>query len=214
MCVFQSVGYGYGTHRLTDDLKLSCFTFGAPPVLNADITELVKTEPSLERNRGTNLAFVNEFDMVCRVDQSYFRSLIDLFRSVYGLKPVMNDEIARKAEKLGTPNTEDSQNMLPPLDFRNVDPKAAVNPTEDRPWPLPNVEHHTFGDLVLLRKEQNTHVRPEERPSKELRALLIRAQDFEKLLYCGMKTHSRTYYNDRMESVLQGKFNCKGGWEH
>ena len=189
-------------------------TFGAPPILNADITETIKTEPSLGRSRGVNLAFVNEFDMVSRVDHSYFRSLIDLYRSVYGLEPVMDEEIARREDKPWTPNTEDTQYVLPPLDFQHTDQKAADNSIGNRPWPLPNAEYHIFGDLVLLRKEQDTRVKPEERSSKELRALSIRAQDFEKLLYCGIKTHSRTYYSDRMESVLQGMFNYKDGWEH
>ena len=215
MYVPQNVGYRYGTYRHIDEnLKFSCFTFGAPPILSADITEIIKTKPSSERNRGINIAFVNEFDMVCRVDHSYFRSLIDLFRSVYGLEPVMNDGIARKDEKPGTPNTEDTQYVLPPLDFQNRDQKATVNPPETRPWPLPNAEYHILGDLVLMRKEQNTRVESEERSNKELRALSIRAKDFEKLLYCGMKIHSRTYYDERMESVLQGKFNYKDGWEH
>ena len=187
-------------------------TFGAPPILSADITETIKTEPFLGRNRGVNLAFVNEFDMVSRVDQSYFRSLIDLYRSIYGLEPVMNGKIARREAKPSTPDTEDTQYVLPPLDFQHTEPKAAVKPIENRLWPLPNAEFHMFGDLVLLRKEQDARVEPDERPSKELRALSIRAQDFEKLLYCGIKTHSRTYYSDRMDSVLQGKFNYKNGW--
>ncbi|KAK0510053.1 hypothetical protein JMJ35_007447 [Cladonia borealis] len=198
---------------LYENLKFSCFTFGAPPILGADITEIIKKEPSLERNRGLNLAFVNEFDMVCRVDHSYLRSLIDLYRSVYGLNPVMKDEIARKEEKPGVSIMEDTQYVLPPLDFQNTDQEAAVNPTENGLWPLPKAEYHIFGDLVLLRKEHNTCVKPNERPSKELRALSIRAQDFEKVLYCGIRTHSRTYYGDRMESVIQGKFNYKDGWD-
>ena len=126
----------------------------------------------------------------------------------------MKDEIAGKEEKPEVLNIEDTQYVLPPLDFQHMDQKAAVNPIENRRWPLPKAQYYIFGDLVLLRKEQNTRVKPEERLSKELRALSIRAQDFEKLLYCGIKTHSRTYYGDRMESVLQGKFNYKDGWEH
>jgi hypothetical protein len=215
LCAFIKAINAVPTHRLIDEnLKFSCFTFGAPPILSADITEMINTEKSLQRNRGINLAFVNEFDMVCRVDQSYFRSLIDLVRSVYDLDPVMNDEMARKEEKTETPNSEDIRYILPPLDFQNTNQATAINRSEDRPWPLPNAEYHVFGDLVLLRKEQNRRVEDEERPSKELRALSIRAQDFEKLLYCGVKTHSRTFYGDRMESVLQGKFNYKDGWEH
>ena len=124
----------------------------------------------------------------------------------------MNGEIARREAKPWTPNTEDTQYVLPPLNFQHKEPKAAVNPIENRPWPLPNAEFHIFGDLVLLRKEQDARGGLEERPSKELRALSIRAHDFEKLLYCGIKTHSRTYYSDRMKLVLQGKFNYKDGW--
>ena len=73
---------------------------------------MIKTEPSLERNRGLNLAFVDEFDMVCRIDHSYFRSLIDLYRSVHGLEPVMKDGIARKEVKPGTLNMEDTQYVM------------------------------------------------------------------------------------------------------
>ena len=215
MCVSYSSGIGHGTHRLIDEnLKFSCFTFGAPPILGADITEIIKKEPSLDRNRGLNLAFVNEFDMVCRVDHSYLRSLIDLYRSVYGLNPMMKDEIARKEEKPGVSNMEDTQYVLPPLEFQSTEQEAAANPTENGLWPLPKAEYHIFGDLVLLRKEHNTRVKPNERTSKELRALSIRAQDFEKVLYCGIRTHSRTYYGDRIESIIQGNFNYKDGWDH
>lgn len=210
-----TAGRKYSTHRLTDkNLKFSCFTFGAPPVLSAEITKAIKTESFRERHRGLNLAFVNEFDMVCRADQAYFRSLIDLFRSVYGLEPVMNKAITRGAEEPGTPSTEDIPYLLPPLAIHNSEQKAAANSPEDRSWPLPSAEYHVFGDMVLLRKEQDTRVESKERSRKELRALSIRAQDFEKLLYCGIKTHSRSHYDDRMESVFQGKFNYKDGWEH
>lgn len=215
MYVHVDVECNPGTHRLIDEnLRFSCFTFGAPPSLSADITEAIKLGSSMERSPGYNLAFVNEFDMVSRVDQSYVRSLIDLLRSVYGLEPGMNDEIVRQEERPGTPDTEDTQYVLSPLDFPNMDQKAAINPTEDRPWALPKPDYHIFGDLVLLRKERNTLVESKQRSSKELRALSIRAQDFEKLLYCGITIHSRTHYDDRMESILQGKFNYKDGWEH
>lgn len=217
MYVHPGVECSPSTYRLVDEnLRFSCFTFGAPPTLSADITEAVKIGSSVERNPGFNLAFVNEFDMVSRVDHSYLRSLIDLFRSVYGLQPGMNDEIVRQEEYPGTPNTDDTHYVLPPLSLPNVDQKAAVNPTEDRPWALPKPDYHIFGELVLLRKEQSTSasVESKQRSSKELRALSIRAQDFEKLLYCGIKIHSRTHYDDRMESILRGKFNYKDGWEH
>ena len=215
MYVYPGVECSSNTYRLIDEnLRFSCVTFGAPPILSEHITETIKTEPSLERNRGLNLAFVNEFDMVCRADHSYLRSLIDLLRSVYGSGPGMDDEINKQEEKPGTPKTEDTQFLLPPLNLPNADQTVAVNPTVDRPWALPKPDYHMCGDLVLLRKEQNTRVESKQRSGKELRALSIRAQDFEKLLYCGIKTHSRTHYDDRMESVLQGKFNYKDGWEH
>lgn len=215
MWVHSGVHCNPGTDRLIDEtLKFSCFTFGAPPILGADITETIRLGSSMRPSPGFNFAFVNEFDMVSRADHSYVRSLIDLLRSVYGLGPSMNDEIVRQEEKPGTPDTEDTQFVLPSLDFSNVGPKTAFNPADDRPWTLPIPDYHTFGDLVLLRKEHNTRVVTKQRSSKELRALSIRAQDFEKLLYCGIKIHSRIHYTDRMESVLEGKFNYKGEWKH
>ena len=205
---FRTTSYDF----LDKKLKFSCFTFGAPPTLSADISEALNKEPSLSSRRGMNLAFVNEFDMVSRIDQSYFRSLIDLFRSVHGLDPVMGGEISRKGTKVDDSASEDTQYTLPPLDFDGKDNSLAFNRTDSLVWPLPNAEYHVHGELVLLRKEHNQQVKSKDGVIKELRALSIRTRDFEKLLYCGVKTHHRTNYNDRMGSILQGRFNYKNGW--
>lgn len=181
------------------DVKYSCLTFGAPPVLGADVTEVISSEPSLERNRGINMAFVNEFDMICRVDQPYFRSLIDLFRSIYGLKPVMSTDDALNGSRADTPTTAATNS-------------ETLQASEDRIWPLPPAEYHIYGNVVLLRKEHDAKAGAKKKAAKQLRAFTVRTRDFERLLYCGIGTHSRTFYNERVDLILAGKFNYLDGW--
>jgi hypothetical protein len=184
-------------------LKFSCITFGSPPILNTDITEALHAAPELQDRLGVNLAFVNEFDIVPRSDQTYIRSLIDIYRSIYNLPPLMDNAI-REPDT----NAENNEYVLPPLEFDddNVGERHSI-PAEGNHWKLPKAEYHIIGDIVLLRK-----VRMTTASEQILLAQSIAQEEFQKLVYCGNKNHSRTYYSDRVELMLEGKFNHRLGW--
>jgi hypothetical protein len=158
------------------------------------------------RNRiGFNLAFVNEFDIVPRADQTYIRSLIDIYRSVHNLPPLMNDAICEHDS-----NAENNTFILPPLVFDDEEATASGHDTvavEGRHWKLPRAEYHIIGDLVLLRK-----VRMTSSSDQILLAHSITLTGFQNLVYCGKETHSRTAYGDRVAMMLRGKFNHKEQW--
>jgi hypothetical protein len=61
------------------NVELNCITFGAPPIFNADVTNLIRTLRSNVSPRGLELAFVNEGDPVTRLDAAYSRVLALLY---------------------------------------------------------------------------------------------------------------------------------------
>jgi len=188
---------------LDSSLKFSCITFGAPPTLSVDITSALHTAPELENIRGFNLAFVNEFDIVPRADQTYVRTLIDIYRSIYKLPPLMEDAID---ETDGT--AERQAYVLPPLVFDQAEETVQeTDASSARQWKLPKAEYNIIGDLVLLRKVRDTPL-----SDQVLLAQSINSAEFHNLLYCGKETHSRTEYVARVNTMLQGRFNRRDGW--
>ncbi len=185
-------------------LRLSCITFGSPPTLSADITGPLRQAPELTANRHHILAFVNESDVVPRADQAYTRSLIDLYRSKHGLASVM-------ASPISFHNESDSY-ILPPLSFQEKEGlKQGVVEDDGRQWKLPLPDYHILGELVHLRKLLvETEAGDDE--DRVLLAQTMPQREFQRLLYCGTRTHSRSYYNDRLNMLLQGRFNYRQSW--
>lgn len=200
---------------LGSPLRFSCITFGSPPVISLNITQLITTSSVLSPNRGVLLAVVNEFDLVPRADQAYVRSLIDLYRSIYSLQPMMNDAIQLKNTDCldQVDKTETSEYTLPPLFFGDTDSdtlQGEGDEMQENYWKLPMPDFHLIGEILLLRKQ----VINGDRPQKCLRATSILHEHFEKLLYCGLETHSRRFYGERIDLILQGRFNNQLGWEN
>ncbi|KAK3326735.1 Alpha/Beta hydrolase protein [Apodospora peruviana] len=194
-------------------LKLSSITFGSPPCLSIDITPILRHSEALAKNHGHTLAFVNEFDIVPRVDQAYIRSLIDLYRASYNLGPLMADAVKQEDKK-----TPDLPYVLPPLEFQFED---EADDTKDggsgqqeheagKVWKLPIPQYHILGDIVLLRKDR---VVVDAAVKRVLRAYSFAHDEYEKLLYVGTQTHSRTYYQDRVSLLQEGRFNDRQSWE-
>ncbi len=158
------------------------------------------------------LAFVNESDLVPRADQAYTRSLIDLYRARHGLAPLMECSIVCDASD----NTEADGRIpyvLPPLDFEEEkgseqDDRGSAN---KRRWRLPLPDYHTLGELVHLRK-QRVESTVDGQEHRVLVAQTIPQAEFQKLLYCGTRSHSRSYYNDRVAMLLRGQFNLRESW--
>ena len=73
-------------------LMLSCITFGSPPVCNASFSALAN-QARLEATRWrVHVNFVNEFDIVPRLDKLYVLSLINLYRNRFLLPlPITTD---------------------------------------------------------------------------------------------------------------------------
>src|SRR5436190_441497 len=70
--------------------RFSVITFGAAPVTQPNLTPRL-LDLSHRRDRpGVMLAIVNEYDIVPRADGPYLRSLVDLYRSKYGLPPIID----------------------------------------------------------------------------------------------------------------------------
>ena len=165
------------------------------------------------------MAFVNEFDIVPRVDQVYLRSIIDLYRAGYNLAPMMNAAVPPESRHIAAPvgRIADLANfLLPPLQFEEGEEEEERQNRDNEnggppDWRLPQPEYHIVGDVVLLRKDRvsntagNGFVRV-------LRAFSLPLADYQKLLYCGTETHSRTYYNDRVGLLQQGMFNSRQTW--
>jgi len=177
-------------------------------------------------NLGVVLAFVNEFDLIPRADQAYVFSLIDLYRSFYGLEPMMKDAIQLEntevLDRIDKPATSDY--TLPPLFFEETDSDTLVDENEEmqeNSRQLPISDFHLVGEIVVLRKQfidqpmcdAGIDSNDTNRPDKVLRATSVPHEDFERLLYYGLETHSRSFYSERTQLILQGRFNNKLRWE-
>ncbi|KAK3389151.1 hypothetical protein B0H63DRAFT_94923 [Podospora didyma] len=200
-------------------LKLSCITFGAPPTFSTNLTKTLRAEGSLAKIRGHMLAFVNEFDVVPRVDQSYVRSLIDLYRAFYNLGPLMVDAVERPENENDQSESSSDSNgqayVLPPLEFQEEGFKEEILEEKNTKvvWKLPLPEYNNYGDVILLRKDRQPLVdanttsvtgdRNRNTNYRTLRAYDVPLKEYQRLLFCGTQTHSRSYYADRVELLRQ-----------
>lgn len=152
-------------------------------------------------NRGIALSIVNEYDLVPRVDQAYIRSLVDLYRSIYSLPPIQ--EVLSK---------DDSDNFVLPklsFDLRNESSERKLG----NKWALPRPVYWHIGQLVLLKIKL---VEREGNKTQEdewgLNAVTIAPEDFANLLFCNVDIHKRLRYQERVEMLLEGRFNRKVSW--
>ncbi|KAH6879393.1 Alpha/Beta hydrolase protein [Thelonectria olida] len=156
---------------------LSLITFGAPPITSVNVAELAKGRLGVKYV----LAFVNEFDLVPRLDHTYMLSVVDLYRSRYGLPPTSLD---------GRP------------DYMRGDGR--------RHWELPPPDHHIVGDIVILRSNiahgaegQAYDSEPDgsETPSQRLDMVQVSHGEFEQLLFCDLSAHSCQVYLERLKEL-------------
>jgi len=169
-------------------------TFGAPPVATPDLTPILKAQPA--KLQGMVLAFVNEHDPVPRSDTDYIRSLVDLYRSRFNLKPLAD---SGKIESPQAPATTIVFNHLTQQQESKDDKFPPI-------WPLSAPLLAVAGDIVVL-KDSNPN-------GEEVRlsALLVDPREFSSLLFVRSAVHSRTIYLDNINRIEGGKFNRKEGW--
>jgi hypothetical protein len=111
------------------NVELNCITFGAPPIFNTDVTNLIRTLRSNVSPRGLELAFVNEGDPVTRLDAAYSKVLALLYHEAnaddYG-------SLGGALERLGLAITASNTVRLPSHSlFRLGDIVMLVDPEED-----------------------------------------------------------------------------------
>jgi hypothetical protein len=84
--------------------------------------------------------------------------------------------------------------------------------SSEKQWTLPTPQYHISGEIVLLRKDRST-IPEDGKISRMLRAFSPTQAQYNNLLYTGVKTHSRTYYQDRILLLGKGNFNSTDGWK-
>jgi hypothetical protein len=177
-----------------------------------DLSERLQKEKALAPYCGHMLAFVNEFDLVTRADQTYVRSLIDLYLTSYKRPSLMGGPVPIRSESLpGKSDVEEVPFTLPPLTFQLDDePERMTGDNKSSAWKLPQSDYHILGEIILLRKERET--KTDQRKGRELRAYTMSLREYESLVFCGVQTHSRSFYGDRIELLRKGTFNHKNSW--
>jgi hypothetical protein len=118
--------------------------------------------------------------MVSRADSSYISSIIDLYRSRYGLPSAATDQPVNSQQHL----EKDSQ--------------------QSRAWPLPASSFHLVGDIVVLR----ANITPPDVSaddasdvptiSTRYSAITVSGEDFAKALFCEVGVHKRRLYLERI----------------
>jgi len=201
--------------NLDPNLHFSNITFGAAAVIRpADaISGTLKNA-----NRGLQLIFVNEFDIISRADTNYVLSLADLYRSIYGLPPI---------QKLGGgDSTQDERTSIAPsaAPSPEVDLETKAGLVENANWRLPEPEYWHLQTIVVLKlslKDIDTGSAEDDAEedtaglsgSVALTAVKVTPEEFAKLLFCRVSVHHRIYYKERVEMISKGTFNGLTGWE-
>jgi hypothetical protein len=165
------------------------------------------------------LLFVNEFDIICRADAKYVLSLVDLYRSIYGLPPIQReDEEIVKGNTM--PSIESaSVHQISPGSGAGSGDRESVGSMD---WRLPEPEYWHPQEIVVLKlglRDTGAHNEENDdegvasvRDSVALAAVRVLPEDFARLLFCRVAVHHRLRYRERVDMIAQGMFNNLGGW--
>ncbi|KAK4233461.1 hypothetical protein C8A03DRAFT_19473 [Achaetomium macrosporum] len=164
------------------DARLSCITFGAPPV----VTQALNVEGLAPRRPlGLCLNIINEFDVVSRADRPYILCLVNLIRSLYG-KPAILDDGVEFTRDMDPPGSRASQQAAGP---ENV-------------WRVPPPMYHHVGSRVLLL------TRLDDDGRICLKACEVTEEAFQQLLFCRVEVHRRACYSDRIRRLEEGELSA------
>ncbi|KAH8173603.1 lipase (class 3) domain-containing protein [Sarocladium implicatum] len=172
-------------------VSLGLATFGSPPVTSTNSTATAKDSPQF----GFAYAFVNEHDIVSRADSAYISSIIDLYRSRYGLPTAATDGAINASEEMTRVQGQRADAIIEP----------------NNTWKLPPATFQIVGDIVVLRATISTPVVFEAGSSNApalsttFEGLNISPDDFSQLLFCEVGVHKRRLYVDRMRAMTASK---------
>jgi hypothetical protein len=165
-------------------LKFSLATFGSAPVISTDIIDNMLKR----RNVGLILAFVNEYDIVPRADRSYVRSIVDLYRSRYGL-----GSVTTPSSMTSLPKPTSSEAAL------QSETDSLSNSVMDKIWPLPQPTYRVVGEIVILQSTALSKSIDLDPSAKTVRAVKVSSGEFSNLLFCDLGVHKRRIYLQRLE---------------
>lgn len=162
-------------------LNFNCITFGSPPTGNFTFATMCREERARHRLRHSHIDFLNEFDLVPRLDRQYVLSLIDLYRSRYSQPPLSA--------------AEDNLKGLGSL----ADDLSTAEAATPNFWRLPNPVFYHAGDLVMLSIDESFE--SEEGESAAVRATEIDHKTLGTLLFCRIAAHKIAVYVVNIEAL-------------
>lgn len=152
-------------------LALKCITFGSPPFCNTEFASLTNQTQIKTKNCHLHLNFLNEIDVVPRLDKSYVLSLVDLYRSKFGLPPE---------------NTDNDIHGSVPHGYESSDKIGA-----SKTWPLHAPVFVHPGNTILLSLEDAANDKSEV---LKLRATQVNHPTLGSLLFCRIAAHKIAVY--------------------
>ena len=152
-------------------LALKCITFGSPPFCNTEFTSLTNQTQIKTENCHLHLNFLNEFDVVPRLDKLYVLSLVDLYRSRFGLPP---------------DNTDNDTHDSVPHGYESSDRIGA-----SKTWPLHAPVFVHPGNTILLSLEDAAK---DKSGALKLRATQVDHPTLGSLLFCRTAAHKIAVY--------------------
>lgn len=183
--------------------QFSLISFGAAPATSPDLTPTLRQISHDRQNPGIMLAIVNEYDVVPRADAAYIRSLVDLYRSRYGLAPITD-------EAFPTPTPEGNQ-TFDASSLKSNDSKTLYasmrSATSNLEWPVPVPEYGIIGEIVVLKMTLESAAKGSNgagdvkrklgldlAAAPVLGALKVRPEVLARCLFCDVAVHRRAHY--------------------
>ena len=137
------------------------------------------------------LAFVNERDLVPRVDSDYVRSLLELYRISKGYSPSQKGGPIKQGEHSHAPKRRLGEDTPELQTLSGADSVGGAT----REWLLPKPNFYNFGKIIVSR-----NATPDD--DFTLRPVSVHPDEFSKLLFCDVRVHSRRTYVENAEALL------------
>lgn len=183
----------YQEQLLSQYVRLSCITFGAPPIFT---TNEFPTFRSLQNpdtlgliGKGLILSFINEGDPLPRADEPFVNVLLDLLAEPSSIDPT-------------SPQDSKSRGL-----FRSRSQRYASGSTKQ----LPAISLFGLGELILIR---DANADGDGDGEQDLRLCSLRPQELEKFLFANFFAHHKDVYVEHIAAIAKGEFNGGRTWAH
>lgn len=153
-------------------LRLSCITFGSPPFCDNTFAALSNRARVKATNSRMHINFLNEFDIVPRLDRLYVLSLVNLYRNRFSLPPMNIDGVLENTSS------------------------GTASPSKS--WTLPTPVFVHPGDNVLLSLEEGSGG---GQGLTRLKGNEVDNRTLGSLLFCGVSAHKIAVYLANIEEL-------------